>query len=81
MPSDSKSQANKIFGSLAVARSYDPGSPVRNAIDQSYGQSMVLLAIVATAVLAPMLILVFFVRRIDLKTTEKSNDAKASDHP
>lgn len=57
LPEHSKQQVSAIFGSIVVAKEYPPGSAIREAINQAYRSSMRLLAIVATALMSPMLIL------------------------
>lgn len=57
LPNHSKSQVNAIFGSIVVAKEYPPGSAIREAINKAYRSSMRLLAIVATALMSPMLVL------------------------
>lgn len=66
LPAESKNMAKSIFGSIVVAQKYAPGSPVRDAIDQSYRESQRLLGIAGLCALAPMLIVMFFLKNVHL---------------
>ncbi|GAB1196234.1 hypothetical protein APSETT444_005502 [Aspergillus pseudonomiae] len=73
LPDEAKGQAKSIFGSIVVAQKYPVGEPVRIAIDRSYRESQRLLAIAAIAALAPMLVIMFFLKnvRLDERQTAK----------
>ncbi|CAK7241625.1 MAG: hypothetical protein STHCBS139747_003091 [Sporothrix thermara] len=66
LPAEGKAQAQAIFKSIVVAQKYAVGSPMRLAIDHAYRDTMRYIAIAATAGLAPMLIIVFFIKNVDL---------------
>ncbi|PLB44120.1 siderophore iron transporter mirA [Aspergillus steynii IBT 23096] len=66
LPDDAKSQAKAIFGSIKVAQKYPLGSPIRDAVDRSYRESQRLLGIAGLAALAPMLIVMFFLKNVKL---------------
>ncbi|KAL3459468.1 major facilitator superfamily domain-containing protein [Aspergillus heterothallicus] len=66
LPTEYKSQAEAIFGSIVVAQKYEVGSPAREAIDLSYRQSQRLLGIAALCALAPMLVIMFFLENVQL---------------
>ncbi|KAL4969816.1 siderophore iron transporter mirA [Aspergillus stella-maris] len=66
LPSELKGQAQSIFGSIVVAQKYEVGSAARDAIDMSYRQSQRLLGIAALAALAPMLVIMFFLKNVPL---------------
>lgn len=51
LPYDLKSEANRIAGSIVVQLSYEPGSPGRDAIVQSFAQAWKRLIIAATGCL------------------------------
>lgn len=52
---------------------------MREAIDRSYRESQRLLAIAALAALAPMLVIMFFLRNV--KLDERQDVAEASEEP
>lgn len=66
LPDDAKSQAKAIFGSIKVAQNYALGSPIREAVDRSYRESQRLLGIAGLSALAPMLVVMFFLRNVKL---------------
>ena len=74
LPEDAKADADAIFGSLVVAKGYDVGTPVRDAINESYRSSMRLIAIVATGFMVPMLVLMFFIKPVRLDQQDKENE-------
>ncbi|KAF2015522.1 MFS general substrate transporter [Aaosphaeria arxii CBS 175.79] len=71
LPEKDKASALKIFQSIVVAQKYKPGTPSRDAINRSYGESQRLLAIVATCLCVPNLILMFFIKNADLKALDE----------
>ncbi|RAH63746.1 siderophore iron transporter mirA [Aspergillus aculeatinus CBS 121060] len=71
LPDALKSQAHTIFSSIVVAKKYQPGTAARDAIDRSYRESQRLLAIAALAALAPMLIVMFFLRNVHLDARDE----------
>ncbi|KAM5347292.1 hypothetical protein ACJ41O_010297 [Fusarium nematophilum] len=77
LPADAKAQAMKIYKSIVVAQEFAKGTPVRAAIDKSYRETQQLLAIAATAALAPMLLLMFALKPIDLSHVD---DAKLAEN-
>ncbi|CEN60710.1 Putative Siderophore iron transporter mirA [Aspergillus calidoustus] len=76
LPTEYKSQAQAIFGSIVVAQKYEVGSPAREAIDLSYRQSQRLLGIAALAALAPMLIIMFLLENVTLDERMAARDNK-----
>lgn len=66
LPEEGKSQAQAIFKSIVVAQQYAVGSAMRLAIDHAYRDTMRYLAIAATSGLAPMLLIMFAIKSIDL---------------
>lgn len=52
LPAEEQGNIDAIFGDLTVQLSYPVGSPARDAIIRSYGESQKLMLIAATAVLA-----------------------------
>ncbi|KAF3020082.1 hypothetical protein E8E14_002747 [Neopestalotiopsis sp. 37M] len=69
LPEDTKSQAQAIYKSITVAKNYAKGTIVRTAIDQAYRETQQRLAIAATAALAPMLLIMFIMKNVDLSAT------------
>ncbi|CAK7232479.1 hypothetical protein SBRCBS47491_008285 [Sporothrix bragantina] len=66
LPAEGKAQAQAIFKSIVVAQKYAVGSPMRLAIDHAYRDTMRYIAIAATCGLAPMLLIIFFIKNVDL---------------
>lgn len=66
LPEDTRSQAQAIYKSITVAKKYAKGTIVRTAIDQAYRETQQRLAIAATAALAPMLLIMFIMKNVDL---------------
>ena len=81
LPEQAKPNAFKIYKSIVVAQKFAKGTPVRAAIDQSYRETQRLLAIAATCALAPMLIVMFALKTVDLSKVDeaKINENKASE--
>lgn len=71
-----KGQAQKIYKSIVVAKQVTAGTPARAAIDRSYRETQQVLAIAATAGLAPMLLIMFALKNINLA---KKEDDKATE--
>ncbi|KAJ3486003.1 hypothetical protein NLG97_g6707 [Lecanicillium saksenae] len=67
LPEQDKSKAMGIFQSIVTARKYEVGTPVRLAIDRSFRESQMILAIVATALCVPNLIIMWFIKSIRLE--------------
>ncbi|RKU39754.1 hypothetical protein DL546_000689 [Coniochaeta pulveracea] len=78
LPASGKSQAMAIFKSIAVARKYEQGTPMRLAIDKSYRETQQILAIAATAALAPMLLIMFALKTVDLSKEQLTDGDKSS---
>ncbi|ETS85312.1 Siderophore iron transporter mirA [Pestalotiopsis fici W106-1] len=66
LPEEAKPQAQAIYKSITVAKKYAQGTIIRAAIDQAYRETQQRLAIAATAALAPMLLIMFFLKNVDL---------------
>lgn len=81
LPSSTKNQAGAIFKSIVTAQKYAKGTAVRVAIDRSYRESQRLLAIAGVAALAPMLILMWFLKNVHLdeETNEKVADSEKNE--
>lgn len=67
LPPSINNQSATIFGSLTDQLSYTRGSPERDGIIVSYAYTQKILCIVATAVSAGALILVFGLKDVHLK--------------
>ena len=81
LPDGSRDKAMGIYKSIVVAQKFAIGSPARDAIDKSYRETQRLLAIAATAALAPMLIVMFALKPVDLtKVDETKLDENKSDN-
>ncbi|OJD16356.1 hypothetical protein AJ78_03455 [Emergomyces pasteurianus Ep9510] len=74
LPADAQKNATAIFQSIVVAKSSAPGSPIREAVNQSYRESQRMLAIASTCMAAPILILMFFMKNVHLD--EMDEEAK-----
>lgn len=77
LPTDAKSQAQAIYKSITVARKYAKGTAIRSAIDMSYRETQQVLAIAATAGLAPMLIIMFALKNVKLEKDTESEELAA----
>ncbi|KAL7625132.1 hypothetical protein AAE478_004346 [Parahypoxylon ruwenzoriense] len=71
LPDDSKSKALSIFQSIVVAQKFAVGSAERTAIDLAYRETQKLLAIAATAAVAPSLLAMWFIKNVDLTQNQK----------
>ncbi|KIX00418.1 uncharacterized protein Z518_10557 [Rhinocladiella mackenziei CBS 650.93] len=76
LPQEDRASAAKIFQSLPTAKSFEPGTPARDAIDQAYRESQQLLGIAATAISAPNLIIMWFMRNIKLDEESEQDKIK-----
>lgn len=65
-----------IFQSIVTAKKYEIGSPVRLAIDRSFRESQMLLAIVATALCVPNLGIMWFMRSIPLENESREQETQ-----
>lgn len=74
LPDENKSDALSIFQNIKAAMAYPSGSPARVAINRSYSQSQMILAIVSTAVSAPNLIIMFFMKKIKLDEEDEKDE-------
>lgn len=72
LPESAKANAFKIYKSIVVAQKFAKGTPIRSAIDQSYRETQRLLAIAATCALAPMLIVMFALKTVDLSKVDEA---------
>lgn len=66
LPEDSKSSASKIYKSIKVAKSYKKGTAERLAISKAYRETIQIIGYTGLGIIAPMLILMFFVREVKL---------------
>ncbi|KAJ9150270.1 Major facilitator [Pleurostoma richardsiae] len=78
LPAEGKSNAMAIYKSIAVARKYAKGSAMRAAIDKSYRETQQILAIAATAGLAPMLLIMFALKNVDLGKKQPGEEEDGS---
>lgn len=75
LPEANKKNATAIFKSIVTAQKFPVGSPARLAIDQSYKETVQILAIISTCVTIPMLFLMFFLTDIHLdKDIDRSDE-------
>ena len=75
LPEANQQNATAIFQSIVVAQKFKIGTPARLAIDQSYRETVQILAIVSTCAAVPMLFLMFFLTDIHLdKYVNHSDD-------
>ena len=75
LPDNIKDKAAGIYKSIVVAQKFAAGTPARAAIDRSYRETQQVLAIAATAGLAPMLLIMFALKNVNLgkeQTDEQS---------
>lgn len=61
-----------------VAQEFAPGTSARDAINQSYRELQHLLAIVGTAVLVPMIGLMFCMKSVNLKRITQAEQDEAA---
>lgn len=79
LPAESKSQAQAVYKSITVAQKYIKGTIARAAIDKAYQETQQVLAVAATAGLAPMLLIMFVMMNIELSdNTTASEDVSQS---
>lgn len=76
LPDGDRSKAMSIFQSIVTAKKYDIGSPVRLAIDRSFRESQMLLAIVATALCVPNLGIMWFMESISLENENREKQSQ-----
>ncbi|KAL1297323.1 hypothetical protein AAFC00_004871 [Neodothiora populina] len=67
LPADSLADLDSIYGDITVQSSYPMGSPTRDAINLSYGQTQRLMLITATCLYSITLVSTMFWRDIDVK--------------
>jgi hypothetical protein len=72
LPDQAKPNALKIYKSIVVAQTSAKGTPVRAAIDQAYRETQRLLAIAATCALAPMLVVMFALKTVNLTKVDEA---------
>ncbi|GKU06521.1 major facilitator [Fusarium langsethiae] len=73
LPDKAKPNALEIYKSIVVAQKFAKDTPTRVAIDQAYRETQRLLAIAATCALAPMLVVMFALKTVDLGKVDESN--------
>lgn len=66
LPDESQALAQKVYKSFKVALKYDEGTEIRDAMARAYRETQQLIGWVGLGVIAPMLILMFFVDNIKL---------------
>lgn len=77
LPDDAKKNATQIFKSITVALKYKKGTEIRTAISLAYRETQQIIGWTALAIVAPMLVLMFFVREVEL--TDKQDIFGSSD--
>lgn len=71
--------ADEIFGSLVVARSYEKGTPERDAINEAYRQTQQSLAIASVSIASLLLAIVWLNRNVKLAEEDEKRAAQASE--
>lgn len=71
LPAESLDQAATIYGDLEVQMSYPLGTPTRDAINQAYGESQMIMCVAATAILALAVAAVFMFKDIDVRARKQ----------
>lgn len=66
LPDNAKQNATAIFANMRLALKFKEGSPVRTAVSLAYRETQQIIGWTALGIVAPMLILMFFVREIEL---------------
>lgn len=79
LPEQSKAKALAIYKSIVVAQKFAKGSVAREAIDRAYRETQRLLAIAATAALAPMVGVMFALKDVDLGKEYEDESREAKD--
>ena len=74
-----QAEAQKIFGSIVVAKKYEQGSVERSSINECYRQTQQTLAIASVCVSAVLLVLVWFSRNVTLEEEDKKRAAQADE--
>lgn len=72
-------EAMEIFGSLVVARSYEKGTPERDAINECYRETQQTLAIASVSIASLLLAIVWLNRNIRLEEEDKKRAEQASE--
>ncbi|CAO2653151.1 Nn.00g025620.m01.CDS01 [Neocucurbitaria sp. VM-36] len=73
----SKTESQRIFGSIVTAKKYKIGSIERVAIDRCYRETQQSLAIGSVCVSSVLLVLVFFARNIKLREEDTKRELRA----
>ena len=71
-PAEEQGNIDAIFGDLTVQLSYPVGSPARDAIIRSYGESQKLMLIAATAVLVIPWVAAMWWRDLNVKERKQT---------
>lgn len=79
LPEQPKAKALVIYKSIVVAQEFAKGSVAREAIDRAYRETQRLLAIAATAALAPMVGVMFALKDVDLGKEHEDESREAKD--
>lgn len=72
-------EAQRIFGSIVVARKFPVGSPERNAVNECYRQTQQTLAIGSVCVSGVLLVLAYLVKNIKLEEEDNKRTAQADE--
>ncbi|KAL3459787.1 siderophore iron transporter mirA [Aspergillus heterothallicus] len=78
LPDNEKDAALSIFQSLPVAKSYEPGTPTRLAINRAYWEAQKILAIVSTCLCVPNLVAMFFMKDVKLDEADVKDEEGVS---
>lgn len=79
LPVENKGEAKKIYKSITVAMSYEKGSDARNAINKAYSETIQIIGWTGLGIIAPMLVLMFFVKEVKLSGAKDIYDSQTSD--
>lgn len=66
LPAESQSEIQSIIGSIAVALSYQPGTPTRIGIERAYTEVQHILNTVALVALVPALLCMLAMQEVEL---------------
>ncbi|ONH65330.1 Siderophore iron transporter mirA [Cyberlindnera fabianii] len=66
LPAEYQKNATKIYSSITVAKKFKKGTPARDAISLAYRETIQIIGWTGLGIIAPMLILMFFVREVHL---------------
>lgn len=79
LPEDDKDLAEKIYKSITVAMSYDKGSEIRDGINRAYAETIQIIGWTGLGIIAPMLILMFFIKKVKLSEAKDIYSVSSSE--